>query len=58
MAERPSKLVEQYRPQIRDILARYRAANPRIFGSVTAGTDRLASCRRADSLYLGITCKI
>ena len=43
MAARPSNLVEQFRPQIRAILARYRATNPRVFGSVAAGTDHLGS---------------
>lgn len=43
MVARPSKLVEKYRPQIQSILARYRATNPRVFGSVAAGTDHLGS---------------
>lgn len=36
---RPSELVQAYRPQIRAILARYRVANPLVFGSVARGTD-------------------
>jgi predicted nucleotidyltransferase len=43
MAMRPSELLERYRPQIRDILARYRVINPRVFGSVALGTDKAGS---------------
>lgn len=37
---RPSEVFEQNRQFVRDIVARYRTTNPRIFGSVLHGTDR------------------
>jgi predicted nucleotidyltransferase len=37
---RPSAALEQHRPEVRAAVLRFRAANPRIFGSVLHGTDR------------------
>jgi predicted nucleotidyltransferase len=37
---RPSAVLDRYRPVIREAAARYRAVNPRIFGSVLHGTDK------------------
>jgi len=37
---RPSEVFEQNRALIREVAARYRVANPRIFGSVLHGDDR------------------
>lgn len=36
---RPSEVFEQNRGLIREVAARHRVANPRIFGSVLHGTD-------------------
>lgn len=36
---KPSLALEQNRPAIRELAGRFRAANPRIFGSVLHGTD-------------------
>lgn len=36
---KPSAALDQYRPAVRDLVGRYRAANPRIFGSARRGTD-------------------
>ena len=40
---RPSEVFEQNRDLIRELVARRKAANPRIFGSVLHGTDREGS---------------
>lgn len=40
---RPSEIFEQNRELIRDLTARRRATNPRIFGSVLHGTDKEGS---------------
>ena len=37
---KPSQALEQHRETIRRIVARHRAANPRVFGSVLTGEDR------------------
>ena len=37
---KPSAALELHRTAIRSAVARFRAANPRIFGSVLHGTDR------------------
>lgn len=37
---RPSLALDQKQPIIREAVRRYRAANPRVFGSVLHGTDR------------------
>ena len=37
---RPSAALEQKRAEVRAAVLRFRAANPRIFGSVLHGTDR------------------
>lgn len=37
---KPSVVLESKRVAIREVAARYRAANPRVFGSVLHGTDR------------------
>lgn len=37
---RPSEVFEQNRQLIRDITARYRVTNPRVFGSVLHGDDK------------------
>ena len=37
---KPSVALEQNREAIRAVVGRFRAANPRIFGSVLRGTDR------------------
>ncbi len=40
---RPSEALEQQREAIRGIVPRFRAANPRVFGSVLRGLDRETS---------------
>jgi predicted nucleotidyltransferase len=40
---RPSEALEQSREAIREIIPRYRTANPRVFGSVVHGLDRETS---------------
>jgi hypothetical protein len=40
---RPSEILADRRPAIRDIVGRYRATNPRVFGSVLHGTDDVGS---------------
>jgi predicted nucleotidyltransferase len=37
---RPSDVLDRNRALIREIARRYRADNPRVFGSTAAGTDR------------------
>ena len=37
---KPSIAIERNRPAVREAVGRFRAANPRIFGSVLHGTDR------------------
>lgn len=37
---RPSTALEQHRIAVREAASRFRAANPRIFGSVLHGTDK------------------
>ncbi len=37
---KPSHALELHRDAVRDAPARFRAANPRVFGSVLHGTDR------------------
>lgn len=36
---KPSTALETHRNYIREVTAKYRAANPRVFGSVVRGTD-------------------
>ena len=40
---RPSEALEQTREAIREIVPRFRAANPRVFGSVLRGMDQETS---------------
>lgn len=40
---RPSLVLAQQRTAVREAAARFRAANPRVFGSVLRGTDREGS---------------
>lgn len=40
---KPSEALEQNRQAIRDATRRFRAANPRVFGSVARGEDKLDS---------------
>ena len=40
---RPSLVLAQQRTAVRKAVARFRAANPRVFGSVLRGTDREGS---------------
>jgi len=40
---RPSAALDQYRSEIRDATYRFRAANPRVFGSVLHGVDQEGS---------------
>ena len=40
---RPSEALEQTREAIREIVPRYRTANPRVFGSVLHGLDQETS---------------
>ena len=40
---RPSVLLALNRSAVREVVSRYRAANPRVFGSVLYGTDRVDS---------------
>ena len=40
---RPSVAFENNRALVRDVVARYRTTNPRIFGSVLHGTDKEGS---------------
>ena len=40
---RPSQALEQTRVAVREIVPRFRAANPRVFGSVLRGLDRETS---------------
>jgi hypothetical protein len=42
-AMRPSEALEQKREAIRELVPRFRAANPRVFGSVLHGLDRETS---------------
>ncbi|MDD2758796.1 MAG: nucleotidyltransferase family protein [Methylomonas sp.] len=37
---KPSEALETKRAEIRQLVSRFRAANPRVFGSVLYGTDR------------------
>jgi len=37
---RPSVVLDLKRSAVRDVTSRYRAANPRVFGSVLHGTDQ------------------
>ena len=37
---RPSLVLESKREEVRALVRRYRASNPRVFGSVVHGTDR------------------
>ena len=37
---KPSSVLDLNRPAIRDMVARFRVSNPRVFGSVLHGTDR------------------
>ena len=37
---RPSDALNMKRPAVREAVSRFRAANPRVFGSVLHGTDR------------------
>ena len=43
MPNRPSEVLDRNRENIRQIVARHRTANPRIFGSTLRGTDTQAS---------------
>ncbi len=40
---KPSQALDRHRSAIREIVARHRAANPRVFGSVRDGRDREGS---------------
>ncbi|WFR94283.1 nucleotidyltransferase family protein [Rhizobium tumorigenes] len=40
---KPSEVLEKNRQAIRDVAGRFNAANPRVFGSVARGEDRLDS---------------
>ena len=40
---RPSVLLDLNRSAVREVVSRYRAANPRVFGSVLYGTDQVDS---------------
>lgn len=40
---RPSVVLERQRSAVREVAGRYRATNPRVFGSVLYGTDREGS---------------
>ncbi len=40
---RPSAVLEQNRNLVREVVKKYRAANPRVFGSVVFGTDKEGS---------------
>jgi predicted nucleotidyltransferase len=40
---KPSAALERQRAAVRDAAGRFRAANPRVFGSVVHGTDREGS---------------
>jgi predicted nucleotidyltransferase len=40
---KPSEVLERNRQAIRDLTVRFNAANPRVFGSVARGEDRLDS---------------
>lgn len=40
---KPSEALDSHRPAVRRTVARFRAANPRIFGSVLRGEDREGS---------------
>jgi predicted nucleotidyltransferase len=42
-AMRPSEALEQKREAIRELVPQFRAANPRVFGSVLHGLDRETS---------------
>ena len=37
---RPSQALDHHREQVREAAGRFRSANPRVFGSALAGTDR------------------
>jgi len=43
MPVKPSLALEEKRPIVRELPSRFRAANPRVFGSVLHGTDREGS---------------
>ena len=40
---RPSQVLDQKRTAVRELVSRFRTANPRVFGSVMHGTDREGS---------------
>ncbi|MFJ1299277.1 nucleotidyltransferase family protein [Pseudomonadota bacterium AL_CKDN230030165-1A_HGKHYDSX7] len=40
---RPSQVLEMKRGKVREVVARFRTANPRVFGSVLHGTDQEGS---------------
>jgi hypothetical protein len=40
---RPSEALHRHRREIRDIVARHKGVNPRVFGSVARGEDTAAS---------------
>jgi len=40
MSMRPSVVLDMKRSAVRETVSRFRAANPRVFGSVLRGTDR------------------
>ena len=40
MPVRPSVVLEMKRGAVREVVSRFRTANPRVFGSVLHGTDR------------------
>ncbi len=37
---KPSQTLEAFRPRVREITQRFKAANPRVFGSTLRGDDR------------------
>ncbi len=42
-AMRPSAALDAHRPQVRQLVAHYKSANPRVFGSTAAGRDTESS---------------
>ena len=52
---RPSVVLDMKRSAVREAVGRFRAANPRVFGSVLHGTDRDGSDL---DLLVGHCCKV
>ena len=52
---RPSVVLDMNRSAVREMASRFRTANPRVFGSVLHGTDRIGTA--ATSTYWSMHCR-